>query len=202
MAGPILATGDVLHFTAEGLLFQQHTITNFYYAVTDNADGEDLEAALDTWTTVNADQMLPPIMSTDWVFLRTTADIIHPVIRRSAQVVSSQEFRNGQIAGGSLPPSVTFVIARRTSTRGPTGRGRVFIPGVPTAWHDDGSLTGAAITAVGAVLDDFALPLAFGGFNAIPALYRRVPSGFIVVEQWTLDHILRSQRRREIGIGI
>lgn len=202
MAGPNLVLGDVIHITGEGILFGQRTINDFYYVKTVTDDVVSLSDMLDNWITVNGDQILPPVTSTDWEFFRGTADLIFPVNRRSAQVVSTQEMRDGQIAGGSLPPSTTVVVARRTSIRGPSGRGRMFFPAVPTNWHDDGFLAAAGVTAYNGILADLALPISVAGNEFQPCLYHRLPAGFDVVEYWTFDRVLRQQRRREIGIGI
>jgi len=202
MAGPVVAVGDILQLNVEGVLYGQRTVNTFYFAVTVNDDMSTLGQFLDTFLDPNVDQMMPDIMSVDWKFFRGVGSIIHPVLRRSAQVVSDVAVRDGQVAGDSLPPSVTYVIARRTNIRGPRGRGRVFIPGVPETYHDSGQLTGAAVTAITAKLDDFALPIVRADGLAVPVLWHRAPAGADVIETWTLDRILRSQRRREIAVGI
>lgn len=202
MAGPVLVVNDVVLFTFEGLLYNQRTINSFYYKVTVVDEALDLEAAANLFSDPLADQALPPMMSVDWKFLRVTASIIFPLNHRSAAVVGSSVVRDGQVAGDSLPPSVTVVIARRTFDRGPAGRGRIFLPGVPEAWHDSGAITDAGAAIIQAKMDDLLLPLTEGGNTLIPVLWHRGLNTSTAVEIWTFDRVLRSQRRREIGIGI
>jgi len=120
---------------------------------------------------------------------------------------------SGDVAGASLPPSVAVVIRRRTAFLGRKYRGRLFLAGVDVAAVVDGQVTDAGTLAnlaiLGSKLSGPIVDAAVGSPTFTPEIctilfdegtgiysYRATD-----VNGFTVDKVVRSQRRREIGRG-
>lgn len=116
---------------------------------------------------------------------------------------------SGAVTGGAMPPSVAMVLRRRVGTIGRANRGRVYLPGVPRDAVSGGRIAGTYLTGMIALSVALGLDL-LGGEPEValakPVLVKRNGVGAVVswqdVGYWDCDPILRSQRRREIGVGI
>lgn len=117
----------------------------------------------------------------------------------------------GSIATPALPPSVAAVIRRRTQYLGRAYRGRIFLAGLAAA-----SVAGGIITAGGVLTDLVTLATAMqtpifaaaaGSPTFVPELCKVVGPGPIYsykandITSTFVDPTLRSQRRREVGVG-
>lgn len=113
---------------------------------------------------------------------------------------------------GQFPPLATaIVLTQRTALRGRSFRGRVYLPGVPTAPGADSAHAAAA--TITDILADFASliasmeALATNGFEWVVVSKQQngLPLGIGVTTPATVlssDGNWRSQRRREFGVGI
>lgn len=199
MPAPTVAVGDVLIGVIKGTLFGQETQTTFHWKI-ENTDGIN---TVQTLCTEMIDEILPDfvtMISDEWVSRVCYARRVHPNPTRGFELSTAAVA--GTVVAASLPPSVAGVISRFTNLPGPGGRGRIFVPGVPTSWHEDGLLSAAGLAAYSAFLPHLDLQWDPGNGTVYePVLYKG--GGVAVnIENAVARSVLRSQRRREIGVGI
>jgi hypothetical protein len=206
--------GDSFRIATVGKLFNQAVVNTFYYQQTTNnasgaSDFSQLFDALDS-------NIFPPLASC------VTADVTWGVAEIRRMVIppaapTGEDFdmnRFGGIATPTLPPANCVVIRRKTGFLGRKYRGRIYVPGIPSAWVTNGQLTNAtgliAFDNLAAVLRQ---PIASGGANpttftpVLATLVPGVPPNPATLRVNTIvntfvDPVLRVQRRREIGVGV
>jgi hypothetical protein len=123
----------------------------------------------------------------------------------------------GDILGDPLPPQDAAVISLRTGVKGGRRRGRFYFPGITETTNQDGRMQGTQLTAIQALANG--LINAYGP-SGTENDYRlvvyspevltfkppRTPKprpGTIItnVTSYTVDPVIRTQRRRSIGVG-
>lgn len=198
MASPTIVTGDVLAVQIVGKLFEQETNTTFHWQV----NSAPVDTSLTSMLTDIALIVLPDYKdccSELWEAVAIRGRRVTPSPTRSYAVVQTG---NGTVGEESLPPSVAGVISRFTNSNQRTGRGRIFLPAVPETWHQNGGLNLAGQAAYAAFAPILDLPITLAGGSVLdPVLFRR-PNTAVRVEGTQVRTVLRSQRRREIGVGI
>jgi hypothetical protein len=104
-----------------------------------------------------------------------------------------------------MPQQVCILMRWRTATAGPTGRGRIYLPGVALAEFNNGVMTAAAITAWGTILGvigpRYVGSGATSGFTVV-VTGRSNPSNYKSVTAIEIGQYMATQRRRNIGVGI
>lgn len=198
-------------FVAEvwGTLYGQETRTRFMYR---NKSGGDLSILTEAVPGFMANHFTTyrGLISTDWNAWNIRGYAYAPL-----PTPTLLGFRDtpvsvgGGDAGTSYPPTVAAVIRRRVGTPGRANRGRIYVPGIPNTSASAGKLQGAVLTAWSAACVDLGLDcFDEAETTAIlePVLMKRNAVGTVttwqVLSYWDFDPILRSQRRREIGVGI
>lgn len=197
MAIPTLDPGDLLEVTLKGRLFGQRTNNVFHYYVP-VAVAQIITDFFSQWV-VDFETLWENSVSQDW-----TGDLV--VIRRiSPNPTRGIEFNiawTGSVVSPALPPSTAVVIARYGYGPGPRNRGRIFVAGVATSHHLEGSLTNAGLalyTLLAAQVDDDVVDGV--ALVAEPVIFHRATNTVSNVEVASARAILRQQRRREIGVG-
>lgn len=198
MASPNIIAGDVLLTTLQGTLFGQRTITTFHWSVNAMPVATSLLSLL-TLLEANLMPDFKGMLSNEWSASEVTG---RRIIVNATRSYSVQSVGNGSVASSSLPPSVAGVISRFTNASGKKGRGRIYVPAVPDLWHLNGQLSQAGLNAYDLFRPRLDLPTTLAGGIALePVLFTR-PNTVVFVEGSLVRNILRSQRRREIGVGI
>ena len=110
-----------------------------------------------------------------------------------------------QASNATLQPAITAIIMRfRTNTAGPSGRGRIYMPGAPLGDFNNGIMIPTAIAGWNGILGNlFNLHCGTNptsGFRLVVAP-RANPAGYKEVTGLEISNLLGSQRRRNIGIG-
>lgn len=199
MAAPGIIVGDVLATQLIGQVFGQTTVTTFHWVVDAIVGVPTLTDVLNALNTNMVPDFLD-ICSEDWSAQILRGRRVSPNPTRSYDVVLGG--LDGVVASPSLPPSVAGVIARYTNAPGPRGRGRIYVPGVPASYHDDGLLTNLGLNSYAAFTPHLDLQKVLAGVATLdPVLFRR-PNTITRIEGTKINVALRSQRRREIGVGI
>lgn len=193
----------VLH----GELFGQQTRNTLYYQYTDvnpsplPIDSDELMTAL---TTIIFPDLFACV-SNEW-FLR---EVRFRLLDATFPFFSVTPFSNqGLLIAVACPPSVTANTQRNRGIIGRTNRQRTYWAGIPISSVDQGRITNLAIAnwqsfAAKLVQD---LPTPTVGQNFQPCICDLTVPGdatnIRLLTVATVDPILRSQRRREIGVGI
>lgn len=123
----------------------------------------------------------------------------------------------GSIAGDALPNQNAMLVGLRTGVKGRRRRGRLYLPGVAEGGQTDGVLTGAQLTAVQAFAQGIVNAYGSGGTETnwrlviysppTPAFKPKTPppvhTDTIItpVTSQDIDEVIRTQRRRSIGVG-
>lgn len=172
------------------------------------ADLDDLWAALNAAGRLRA--MLADCMTTDmdWLLARLT------YLGRTNEPPIWKEYTPSGSGGTQTPPTLplncTVVVRKRSTFAKRWGMGRVFVPGIRQADVTNGQVTAATSTAnsLNLLLPEITLQLLGALWTWKPVLVRTGvfdgdggPSTVtIAASAW--DTIIRSQRRRELGVGI
>lgn len=123
----------------------------------------------------------------------------------------------GTIAGDSLPNQNAMLVGLRTGTKGRRRRGRFYLPGVAESGQTDGVITGAQLTAVQALAQGIINAYGGGGTETnwrlviysppsppfVPKAAPPVHTDTLItpVTSHDIDEVIRTQRRRSIGVG-
>lgn len=199
MASPNLISGDVLLSVIKGRLYGQITETTFYWGITTAAGGYNLTTFVqDVITDVLPDFL--DIVSSDWTTVSVYGRRMFPNPTRGQETAVGST--PGTVGATALPPHVAAVLSRYTNAPGPRGRGRVFIPAVPETFHTEGLVNAVGKAAYDAFVPWLDLPWTAPSTSQLePVLFRR-PVTAVNIESAKTQIVLRSQRRREVGVGI
>lgn len=209
-----MAVNDVFRVAVVGSLHGQQIVSVFHYKqatnnVTANSDVKELALA---W---KADVMTPYVeaMSQDYTGLVIEARSM-PIGGAPMVGHDQTEAVVGDVAQDALPPASAAVIRRITGFLGRKYRGRLFMPAVPVGWVSEGRITdaggiaiyGSLANAMKAVIDspNAGAPTftpVIAAYEYTPPLVHPTSVRSTVITGCTLDKIVRSQRRREIGVG-
>lgn len=210
---PVLppATGNVFQVSLIGAIENQLTINNFYYqdgnqALIGGASPTESDMA-NAFIGTGPYSQIRQASSTDWTSLTLrVACISQPA--RIPWIVQLGPPNAGTITGGHEPTTVAAIISRYTGTRGQSGRGRVYLPGVPTANVASSSITAAGVTAYNAVVSSMLATLTGTTRSFTPGLVSRrgvvLSQGnfpFAPLTSGQLRTVLGTVRRRRLGRG-
>lgn len=203
---PGIADGDAVQINAVGLFFGQVTVTTFFYKLSFGApipDGIPPALFAQAWFD-GYGSSYEDVLSTEWSWM--AVEVKDP---RTTQLWASDAVDvegAGTLAGSPLPPSVAVVVSRKSTFPGRRGRGRIYIPAVPESYHENGKLSDAGFAIYKAWSDVFheATTDTILGVDVTktPAVWSRLNQTAYPVQAAITRKILRSQRRREIGVGI
>lgn len=213
-----MALGDHYRLAVVGDLAGQQVVNVYHYRQTSantsaNSDVASLAIAFDELAL--ATDVLTDPLSDDltWQLLQSRSFPLP-----GTPPVGSDRAVNypGLRASPALPPSNAVVVKRKTAFLGRAYRGRIFLPGLPSAAAVDGLITAAGTyqAEIGVIASFLKTPIqaaAAGSPSFQPELCKVIPKpipppDFMYqatdVTASGFDKIIRSQRRREIGVGV
>jgi len=205
---------DVVQFSLWSRLYGQECRNEFGYWFDYNED-VDLLAGLCPFFEALKLPVIRALCTQDVLFYNIRADVWRPA-GTAYESIGWRDYPmnvQGSVsgAGSALPPNNALIMRRRVGPAGRANRGRVYLPGVPTSWQQGGIFAGSAfIDAVNSFKVEMARALTNEETPAIPlaqpALLKKGPTGmvtdYLVVSYWDVNYAVRSQRRREPGVGI
>jgi len=199
-----------------GGLFSQLVVNTFGYQqmdgnTTGDSDMTQLGKAIDAVIVPNLYTVQGDLMIYAFAEIRRVAPAGGPIDGLDFTLTPG----NGAIEEPPLPPSCAVVIRRKTSFLGRKYRGRIYIPGVAQTLTANGVVLAGAggmnqMNALALILQGTIVSGDTGGPTWRPVLLARDASvtggdnpGWRVnpVTLCQADNKLRSQRRREIGVG-
>lgn len=123
----------------------------------------------------------------------------------------------GALAGDALPNQNAVVIGWRTGLKGRRRRGRMYLPGITESGNTDGVLVGSQLTAVQALAQGLVNAYGAGGtetswrmvvyspptppFKAPTPPPVHTDTLITPITTHDIDEVIRTQRRRSIGVG-
>lgn len=196
----------IVQINAIGLLFGQTTVTTFFYEViptTPQPEGTDPALLAQYWYDGFGSAFEDALSNQwSWQFVECRDPRTPPVWASGIITVAG----NGTVAQESCPPSVAQVITRTSGLAGRSYRGRIFLPAVPVDFQAEGKLTEGGYASLKALADLMPESLSgvIGGVNYElgARIWSRKLQASVTMTGATARYALRSQRRREIGVGI
>lgn len=195
-----------LGFEVYGQLFGQETRTRFVYKCTEIVGTSTAEEAAENFVT---DKMTPLL-----AILSNEFSVANIRVRKwsAAKVLEGWYDKTVNLGGGdvgeSLPPSVAWVVKKFTGVPGRANRGRWYFPAVSQERHEDGVVAAEVREAMETAIAPLGTNLLDPESTAVlaPQLVSYFPSGNLNAAQTITaalpTWVFRSQRRREVGVGI
>lgn len=117
---------------------------------------------------------------------------------------------SGRLAAEALPAQCAVVMTLATLVKGRSYRGRIYLPGLPETYDTAGALTATAIADITTIETNLLAVFGPAGSNAnwqlcvvsryLNKIKRATPVG-TAVASLSFDTIVRTQRRRVLGVG-
>lgn len=196
-----MAVGDIYSVIVRGRVHSQTTMNVFHYRVSIDGDADDADGLVAAFA-ANCQTEWLACCSDEWELTGYICQKIHPLPVLSA-FTQEVAFSAGTVAGNSLPSSVAVVMTKRTNLGGRVGRGRTYMPGVPSSFEDNSEITDAGYATYLALANrlDNSLTSQIGG-SYTPVIWHRTPRTSDSITQFIPRTTLRNQRRRQVGRGI
>lgn len=153
MAAPNVATGDLLRVRATAYIGGQTAVWGCDYRVASTAGvGLDLQAVADDWAG-DMDVQLLPSLGNDVVVGNPIVELVSPVTGRVLQsTIGVSANPNGTGGADTIPKQAAVVVRKATGLAGPSNRGRMYWPFVPSAYLlSDGTMDPASSAALLAI---------------------------------------------------
>lgn len=208
-----MASGDTYRVRMLGTLRASHVEFGVHMSQTAGTTGA---AELAAHWAANITPLVTAATSVEVNWDEVLVSDVSPTGSRSVHVALSQP-SPGLITGDCLPGQNSVVVQLNTNDKGRAGHGRFYVPGVSESSSANGVVSGSQLTAITALangLENFYGP---GGIFANYRLCIYSPEqldpprvrpfkprpGTIVnlVEDTRVDPIIRTTRRRAIGVG-
>ena len=202
---PFVANPNTAQVRLQGTVDSQITINDLFFELSGGginvANLTTLAVAVEDWWALNVANLL----SFDWSTTRVSAIDLTSITGPAVDVPSSTV---GGFSGEAAPNNVAACVSFRTASRGRSGRGRNFVPGIP---NSEITLNTLSSGFIGDLLNAYNLLPGAGTFLAgwewVVASYfsagvaRVAPVNFPVTSAIMVGTSVRSMRSREIGHG-
>lgn len=202
-----IPSGSIVEVRITGTLFNQRTINVFHYlAPGGTATNGDMELLLSAFEAGPYESFVSTV-TTDWVGGRIQGQVISPT--RQIALNFLPEDTAGTVEGTTLPGNNAAVLVRKTLTAGRTQQGRIFMPAMPSTWVTNGVINSTGLVAYAVMAGQLDATLDVDGRIFQPIIVGYVkppgsPGSYVnrgVVQVFEVNPVVRSQRRREIGVG-
>lgn len=203
-----MAVGDILETTLEWQNVDRGDRYNnvfHWYVNIEATDGDNEFSATEAINSKIVDTILP-LLNVKCRFRTTLTQRVYPLPRTAGSLHDNGLGTIGAIAGDALPPSCSLVIRKRTNFAGRRYRGRLFCPMLSESDQVNGIWAGANYLALAAAWDNLLAVNLSGALDleCIPVIFPKGGSSASakIVTSSSSDPVVRSQRRREVGVGI
>lgn len=200
----IINPDSIALFTIKGKLFGQEVMTTHHYRYSGAviADGADFLVntlgANPQWGLLYAAWI--GAISRDVQEVTMLGQWIYPTRFRPVKVTDA--ITQGAL-GGTTTGNIAQVVSLLSTLAGRTGVANKHLPGLPNTGQIEGSLTAGQRVLLNTYGDAARTPLSTaGGSFMFPVVYHRAaPGASRVVELYTVNPYVRTQRRRTVGLG-
>lgn len=196
-----MAIGDVFQVTVIGSVFGQRTNMTMHYRQTSGANVGPPAAGLAESAEATWVNDLLAAQSAEYSYEQTICSKIFPLPRELSWSTSALAAL-GSVAGDAYTANAPPTITKQTGTAGVRFRGRIYMPGLPAAYVDNGSLTGAGVIAINGASLQLVSPLVdLNGNTFQPCIYHRDDNTTTDIVFRRVNTVIRNQRRRQVGVG-
>lgn len=206
-------SGDVAYLTIQGEIEGQETINGFYYLASTTGNNVTILAALLLAFRTAVEPKYTACLTTDWSLTGYRA-IMMTQPTMMAQTIYPATPVGGGIAPPHEPTQIAALFSKYTAYRGQHGRGRSYLPAVPTSGVNtgggfDSQLTTAQTSLMLSLIAQLETTITTGAVNWSWALFSRLNynkvsgsgGGAAIITQCTTRPLLATIRRRRIGRG-
>jgi hypothetical protein len=213
MPTPVL-TGQIVQVLVQGVIEQQQCENVWYFRA--QADDTDMLAHL-LADIASCLLGLIPILAPTYTLERIKGKIVSPAVGGEDEwIPAANDFVQGTAAGDAEPSFVSALISLHTTRPGRSGRGRIYIAGVPegdttgSLLNPEAPLWGALIAFVACMLDKFkSRDVPGNGAYDWGVMSRKIgglkppflPAGYAQILRATPKRELATTRSRKIGRG-
>lgn len=204
-----MALGDIYRVAVEGLQENQQIVNVFWYLTSVvGAPPDSVQDVADAWQ-ADAQLAFLNIHTTGYALQTLKVRKMSPTIPPPGLPWAILDAHDrpvgvaGSVPGTNLPLSVALVMKLQTDTFTRRGRGRIFFGGVPTSYGNLSAVATpypAALTTYRDFLDNI---IQTTGLTSTydPVVISRLDQVARSITLAIINPYLRSQRRREIGVG-
>lgn len=189
----------------QGSVEGQMTINTFYYW--DNGAGliPGSESNLTGVFNANVFPLIQACLSIDWAAISVKVRCITDQTR-SPFVSNYGVGTNGTGPAGHEPTSVAALISRYTNFRGQAGRGRLYLPAVPSGWVANSSILTANFGPFTTLASALSTTWISGGTSWTPQIFSKGTrfqprAGAANIARGVARQLLATIRRRRVGRG-
>lgn len=203
-----MPAGDVVRLRTIGSLLGQNVQFGLHFRYqTTGASASDLAASWEA----NIMDLVKAATSASCNYTTIMVADTDPNGAETAELTLTQP-NPGGVAGDVLPPQCAAVISLRTGQKGRRRRGRFYVPGLVETYQQDGRLIGAQLTSLQALAQGI---INFYGDTGSETDYRacvwspqnleatppRPGDLATILRTAQVDTVVRTQRRRSLGVG-
>jgi len=200
-----MAVGDVYRLALVGRMHGHLTVNTFHYVetVAPSIIGDVPLLIKNTFQTTVLDLILTAA-SVQWTAVRIEVQKIWPLpVAAHVEYVLSAP---GTVAGTSVPDTVALVIQRRGPLAGRRNRGRIYLAGMPITAYEETTGTWDILAYPGFqdIADSMTDVLSPVGSTGVwtQALWSVTAHTYVLISGSGFDTVPRSQRKRELGVGV
>jgi hypothetical protein len=202
-----MSVGDRYRISLIGQVHGHLTVNTFHYRhATGNMATFEAGLALANGFILQVASTILAVQSSQYKRLSVEMQPIYPAPIGAATEVAA--VTDGLQTGyPPVPDTVALVVRRRGAFAGRANRGRIYVPAVATLYYDEASGRWEPVASA-ADFQNIADALhadvtATSGADIFEAILTRRGSGtFVPLTDGSADFVPRSQRRRELGVGI
>lgn len=202
-------TGNVVMLTLFGTVENQLTLNILYYEDQTGTVGSitNLNSFIGSWTVPNQASLLA-VSSSDWSLTQYKAQYVNlPAIIPQYSTTGLPQPGTGPAT--HEPTTVAALISKFSQVKGQSGRGRYYIPAIPTAWVTASSINPTFITNYNTYAGKLVNQITSGGITYTPGIFSRrgfnkvtgTGGGFSPMSNAIAKTLLGTVRRRRIGRG-
>lgn len=191
-----MAVGDTIRVVCNGFIQNRPCSNVFHYIETQEASGTDFEQMAECGETFVADWIahMLDVQSVDYLFVSASCGRIHPTDGINVTTYAPLE-TTGTITADAVPELAAAVISLSTTEAGKSGRGRIYLPGIPQIWADGGILIGSNMSQIATAFTQMRLLAGATGEWSLGVFSRLLNQSFSVMD-FQVRPPLGTQRRR------
>lgn len=206
-----VAPGAILEASLRGTFWGQKIMMVRHYWINPEDIGGSSDGATDLGEFLNQwDDAITGIsalrstqVTTEVGMDEVRAQWIYPT--RYSYLSRATQNSTGAVAPPTTPQNLSYVVTMQSQAAGRSGKGNIFECGYPTTAEAAGLITNIGRTNL-EDLGNFFLTnftMATSGITVQPiVMHRAAPANSQVIDHYTVQHEVRTQRRRTVGRGI
>src|SRR5215467_768320 len=188
-----MALNSVYRISILGTHFGEPVVNTLFFRVSVVGAGDERDNLNSATLATNLRTLYAACLSNDYAGAGTIIQGVLPVtpLKTYGNWVTA-----GTVVSASLPAQVAAILTRKTLTPGRGGRGRIFMPAVPSSFQSGDTVGFGGPTAYNNWAAEVLLSRSSSGYTYIPVLFKRKAGISLDLNAVTLGTGLRTRRSR------